>query len=67
MSDTAENDFGFLGRQLLKKTQTQPLRERMEEFIDEHEVSEDLATLRRRAKSGDDLSTVVDRDRDERL
>ena len=67
MSDTANDDFDFLGRQLLKKSQTEPLRKQMQEFITNHEAPDDLGALRRRAKDGEKLSEVVKRDRDERL
>lgn len=67
MSDTAREDFDFLGRQLLKKSQTEPLRERMQDFVDDHDVPDDLEALRRRAKGGEDLSEVVKEDRNERL
>jgi hypothetical protein len=67
MSDTVRDDLDFLGEQLLKKSQTQPLREQMEAFLEEHEPETDLKSLRRRAKDGEDLSEIVKRDRDERL
>ena len=67
MSDTAREDFDFLGEQLLKKSRTRPLREKMEEFVAEHETPDDLAELRRRAKSGQKLSDIVTEDREERL
>lgn len=67
MSDTAREDFDFLGRQLLKKSQTEPLRERMQDFVDDHDVPDDLEALRRRAKEGENLSEVVKEDRNERL
>jgi hypothetical protein len=67
MSDVARDDFGFLGEQLLKKSQTRPLRQEMEEFVDDHDVPDDLKTLRERVKSGEDASEIVTRDREERL
>ena len=67
MSDTVRDDLDFLGEQLLKKSQTQPLREQMEAFLEEHEPGSDLKSLRRQAKDGEDLSEIVKRDRDERL
>ena len=67
MSDTANEDYGFLGRQLLKKSQTEPLRRRMEEFVAEHEVPDDLASLRSQASGGKDVSEIAHEDRDERL
>jgi ribosomal protein S3AE len=67
MSDVARDDFDFLGEQLLKKSQTRPLREEMESFLEKHESEEDLQSLRRRAKSGEKLSEIVKRDRDERF
>lgn len=67
MSDTAKDDFEFLGRQLLKKSQTEPLRKQMQDFVDDHEVPDDLDALRRRAKEGEKLSEVVKQDRNERL
>lgn len=67
MSDTARDDFAFLGEQLLKKSRTRPLRKKMEEFVAEHESPDDLAALRRRAKGGRRLSEIVKEDREERL
>jgi ribosomal protein S3AE len=67
MSDTARDEFDFLGRQILKKSQTRALRKRMREFVDEHDGTEDLAALRRRAKGGEDLSDIVEAERDERI
>lgn len=67
MSDTANDDFEFLGRQLLKKSQAEPLRRQMQEFVDDHEVPDDLDALRRRAQEGENLSEVVKQDRNERL
>ncbi|WP_135824815.1 hypothetical protein [Halorussus ruber] len=67
MSDVARDDFDFLGEQLLKKSQTRPLREEMESFLKEHESEEDLESLRRRAKGGEKLSEIVKQDRDERF
>lgn len=67
MSDTAREDFDFLGEQLLKKSQTRPLREQMEEFVSNHEAPEDLEELRRRASSGQKMSELVKEDREERL
>ena len=59
MSDAAGDDFGFLGEQLLKKSQTRPLRQEMEEFVDDHDVPGDLKTLRERVQSGEDASKIV--------
>lgn len=66
MSD-ATNEFEFLGRQLLKKSRTAALRERMESFVAEHEQPEDIETLRRRVATGESLSAIVRQDRDERV
>ena len=67
MSDTANDDFEFLGRQLSKKSQAEPLRRQMQDFVNDHKVSDDLDALRRRAKKGEKLSEVVKQDRNERL
>lgn len=67
MSDTAREDFDFLGEQLLKKSRTRPLREQMEKFVADHETPDNLAELRRRASSGQRLSDVVKEDREERI
>jgi hypothetical protein len=67
MSDIVRDDFDFLGEQLLKKSQTQPLREHMQAFLEDHEPKDDLESLRRRARDGEDLSEIVKRDRDERV
>jgi hypothetical protein len=67
MSGTVRDDIDFLGEQLLKKSQTQPLREQMEAFLEEHEPADELKSLRQRAKDGENLSEIVKRDRDERM
>jgi len=67
MSDTTDDEIRFLGRQLLKQSRTTPLRARMESFVAEHERPEDVETLRRRAATGESLSGIVNRGRDERL
>jgi len=66
MSDTAE-DRELRAEQLLNKSKTHPLRERMRAFLADHDRSEDLESLRRRVSSGEDLSDVVVEDRDERV
>ena len=65
MSDTAD-DIGFDGRQLLNKAKTDPLRKRMRAFVEAHERRE-LEELRAVVRDGEDLSTVVRENRDERL
>lgn len=65
MSDTAE-DIGFHGRQLLNKSKTDPLREKMREFVADREET-NLKELRSTVAEGGDLSEVVKDDRDERL
>ena len=66
MSDV-DDEFEFLGRQLLKKSRTATLRERMESFVAEHEQPADLETLRHRAATDEPLAEIVCRNRDERL
>jgi len=65
MSDTAD-DIGFQGRQLLNKSKTNPLREKMRQFIDQND-NEELKQLRSKVAAGKDLSQVVKEDREERL
>lgn len=65
MSDTAD-DIEFQGRQLLNKSKTDPLRERMRQFLTEHE-SNDFKTLREEVSEEKPLSDIVDEDREERL
>ena len=67
MSDTADYDLRFLGRQVLKQSRTAPLRARMESFVAEHDRSMDVETLRRRAVTGESLSEIVNRGRDEQI
>jgi ribosomal protein S3AE len=62
ITDTTE----FLGKQLLNKSKTMPLRNSMREFIKEHETESDLKELRQETE-GKDLSTIVDEEREERL
>jgi hypothetical protein len=66
MSDTAD-DREFRAEQLLNKSKTHPLRERMRAFLDSHGESEDLESLRGRVSGGKDLSDIVVEDRDERI
>lgn len=65
MSDTAD-DIGFHGRQLLNKSKTDPLREKMRDFVAEQKQS-DLKELRSRVSTGEYLSNIVEEDREERL
>jgi ribosomal protein S3AE len=65
MSDTAD-DIGFQARQLLNKTKTDTLRQKMREFVEERDET-DLKDLRQKVASGDDLSDVVSEGRRERL
>jgi len=66
MSDTAE-DPDFQVEHLLNKSKTRSLRERMREFVAEHDGPADLKQLREDVADGDDLSDIVVEDRDERL
>jgi len=66
MSDAAD-EFDFYARQLLNKSKTNPLRERMRQFVADHGADAELETVRVEAVEGDDLSKVVIEDRDERL
>lgn len=65
MSDAAD-EIEFHGEQLLNKSKTRPLRERMEDFIDQQEPV-DLKTVRKTIAAGDDLSAIVREDREERV
>jgi ribosomal protein S3AE len=66
MSDTVD-DTGFRAEQLLNKSKTGAIRERMREFVSEHGESPELTELREAVASGEDLSDIVDEGRDERL
>lgn len=66
MSDT-EDDLEFWGRQLLKKSETNPLRERMQTIVSETEPVDDLRTIRRQTSGGSSLSELVEEDREERV
>ena len=66
MSDTTE-DPEFWGRQLLNKSQTNPLRQRMTEFIAEHEPSDDFKQLRKIVADDTSVSELVDEDREDRV
>jgi hypothetical protein len=65
MSDTADDD-GFYRRQVLNKSKTEPLREQMREFVAEHDDT-DLKELRSRVSAGEDLSEIVQTDREDRV
>ncbi|WP_152042732.1 hypothetical protein [Salinigranum salinum] len=66
MSD-AVDDLDFWGRQLLKKSQLNPLRERMSEFVSDTGPTPDLSELREATSGGTDLSEIVDDEREERV
>jgi len=61
-TDTTES----LGKQLLNKSKTMPLRDSMMEFIEEHGTETDLKELRQETE-GKDVSEMVDEEREERL
>jgi hypothetical protein len=65
MSD-AVDDLDFWGRQVLKKSQVNPLREKMQEFVSETNGL-DLKKVRQRTSGGSDLSEIVRTDREERI
>jgi len=65
MSETTDTTE-FLGKQLLNKSKTMPLRNSMREFIEEHETESDLKELRQETE-GKDLSEIVGEERKERL
>ena len=66
MSDAAD-DLNFWGRQLLKKSQLNPLREKMQEFVADTGTTPDLSELRDATSGGTDLSEIVDEEREERV
>jgi hypothetical protein len=66
MSDAAE-DLDFWGRQLLRKSQLNPLREKMERFVSETGPPPALSELREATSGGTDLSELVDEEREERV
>lgn len=66
MSDTAE-DIGFHAEELLRKSKTGPLRQRMQQFVEEHGDDTDLKTARKDAGDGEALSDIVIEQREERL
>ena len=65
MSETIDTTE-FLGKQLLNKSKTTPLRNSMREFIEEHGTESDLKDLRK-VTEGKDMSEIVNEERQERL
>lgn len=66
MTDTVD-DFSFYSEQLLKKSKTNPLRERMKEFIEKNREEADLKKYRKEASNGKNLSDIVTENREERV
>ena len=64
MSDAVDD---FYAKRLLRKSATNPMRERMREFVEDHQRDTDLEELRSRFDSGKDLSVIVIENREERL
>lgn len=65
MSDT-ERDAAEKGRETVRTARTNVLRERMQEFVDEHDQPADLEELRQRV-SGRSMSALVIEDREDRV
>jgi len=65
MSD-AVDDLDFWRRQVLKKSQTNPLREKMQEFVSESE-SVNLKEISQRTSGDSSLSEMVREDREKQL
>ncbi|MFB6107375.1 MAG: hypothetical protein ABEJ82_00865 [Haloplanus sp.] len=65
MSD-AVDDLDFWGRRVLKKSQVNPLRKKMQEFVSGVDES-DLKETRKRTSGGSDLSEIVREEREERI
>jgi len=65
MSDTAD-DGEFHRQQVLNKSKTEPLRAQMREFVADHDDTT-LKELRSRVSVGEDLSEVVQKDREDRV
>lgn len=62
-----DDDVAELGRQALRTSRVEPLRQRMRAFVAEHGRSVDLRDLRRETGDGTPVSYLVDEGRDERL
>ena len=65
MSKTSDKTE-FLGEQLLNKSKTMGLRNRMREFVEEHGTESETEDLRKGIE-GKNLSEIVDEGREERL
>jgi hypothetical protein len=65
MSET--NDVESLGRRVLEKSRTSPLRDRMTAFVDEHRPVPDLDAIRGDTGSRGSMADAVIEGRDERL
>jgi hypothetical protein len=66
MSDVDEGDVDFYADQLLNKSKTHGLRERMRQFVSEHGEETDLRETRKTA-DGKPLSEIVTEEREERF
>lgn len=66
MSDTGE-DIEAAADRLLRESRTGAIRERMREYLAEHDPPTDLKRLRREAASAEELSETVDNGREERI
>ena len=63
----ARDDVGSLGRLAIQGSRLEPLRDRMESFVTDHEEPDDLKTLRGRTTGETTLSELVDEERNGRL
>jgi hypothetical protein len=66
MSDPRE-EHDFYAEHLLRKSNPDTFRARMQAFVDEHDQETDLKTLRSSTGDGATLSDIVNEGREERL
>ncbi|MFB6226983.1 MAG: hypothetical protein ABEH88_00080 [Halobacteriales archaeon] len=66
MSD-ATDELDFWGRQLLRQSESNPLRREMRAFIADTDLPGDPRAVRRRISDGTPLAELVDEGRNERV
>lgn len=66
MSGTRD-DVKALGHLAMQSSRIEPLRNRMEKFVSEHDEETDLKMLRERTATGASLSDLVDDGRRDRI
>lgn len=61
------DELDFWGRQVHRQAQSNPFREKMQEFVSDSGSDRDIKEVRDQISGGTPIGEIVDKDRNERL